>query len=260
MLTRATEPQVRGADVKESAQKITQTQPDHTQPERAKPERALPDALAPAVHASPERAKLTQSLTFAMRNTEPKDADKFLNQMRERLDAATAELSKHTGPEAEKISRDVAQIKDNLDFMNQLGNQMKTAVYMQIPVPMQSGAATAELLVFRDKKAKNKGGSSSALIGLDTAYLGRFEAFVQKIGGDVSCQFRLESERVEKLVRGKLPELGELLRAHGYTVGFSFKQLDEKFTVLSKKPTTEKKAAPVVSANEQGRLSINVQA
>lgn len=144
------------------------------------------------------------------------------------LDNTAHKMDSAQGKEIAETSQ---QIKDHLDFMNQLS---KFQSYIQIPIKMDRHNAQADLYVFRKKKnKKNDAQSISALIALDLAKLGYMEAFVQKNGKDVYCQFRLENENYKGIFQKYSQKLTNALLNKGYNLkSISFHSLKERFNII----------------------------
>lgn len=138
---------------------------------------------------------------------------------------------KMESPQGKEIAEVSEQIKDNLDFMNQLN---KYESYIQIPIRIDHHHSQADLYIFRKKKnKKNDAHSISALIALDLANLGYVEAFVQKNGKDVYCQFRLENEKFEGIFQKYTPRLMNALHNKGYHLkSITFHRLKERFNII----------------------------
>lgn len=139
--------------------------------------------------------------------------------------------NKMESPQGKEIAAASEQIKDNLDFMNQLN---KYQSYIQIPIRINHHYSQADLYVFRKKKnKKNDAHSISALIALDFANLGYIESFVQKNGKDIYCQFRLENENLKELFQKYTHNLMNALHNKGYYLkSISFHPLKERFNII----------------------------
>lgn len=133
--------------------------------------------------------------------------------------------------QAKEILSSSEQIKNNLDFMNQLN---KYQSYVQIPIRIDNQNTQADLYVFRKKKhKKNTSHGISALIALDLKNLGYLEAFIQKNNKDIYCQFRLENELYKNIFRKYAQELGNTLSIKGYNLkSITFHQLKERFNII----------------------------
>ncbi|WP_058485544.1 flagellar hook-length control protein FliK [Defluviitalea phaphyphila] len=126
------------------------------------------------------------------------------------------------------------QIKNNLEFMNQLN---KYETYVQIPININNNNTQVEIYVFRrNKNKRNKSSSISAFIALDLKNLGHLEIFLQKNLKDIYCQFRLENEIYKDIIKKHIQKLINSLSNKGYNLkNITFEKLEEKFNIL--KPT-----------------------
>ena len=107
---------------------------------------------------------------------------------------------------------------------------------MQLPIMVNHQAFNTALYVGKNsKKNKKSENNSSALIALDTAFMGHFETYVQKNGQAIRCQFRLENDRIEQLVRANIHKLDSLLREYQYALeAFTFLIGSEPFSLAKK--------------------------
>jgi flagellar hook-length control protein FliK len=175
------------------------------------------------------RFALPKGLTLNGLGDSPKELDDFLKGMSMRLEEAKEILGKH--PDGQKALDEAVRLQDRLGFLA----EVKLAAAVQLPLTINGNLTPAEIFVFRDKKKKSPSKASTALLALDTAHLGRFEAYIQKSEDTVTLVFRLENEEVEELVKSCTNELASLLADSGLRLsGFSFRQLDKPFTLLGR--------------------------
>jgi len=141
-----------------------------------------------------------------------------------------------------RLSAEIKTVGDTLNFMPQI----KETVYVQIPLLINDRNATGELYVFKNKGKKNTPeGGTSALIALDTAFLGRFEVYLVKDKNNVSCRFRLRDLSVTETVRENIQMLKDDLTNRGYNLsGISFREQAENFDLLAKEPDSDEENAP----------------
>ena len=140
-------------------------------------------------------------------------------------------------PEETRLSAQIRSLSDSINFISQI----RESIYVQIPLIINDRQTTAELFIFKNKKKKNSAtGAVSALISIDTAFLGKFEVYMVKDNKNISCQFRLSDEKVGELVGENINALQEELKKYDYILsGYSFKALTESFTLLDKEPGIE---------------------
>ena len=204
-------------------------------------EGAAAQASAPARDAL---AELAQKLSFTP-NANGKLSDfleRFINDTRANFELARQVLAQSEAANAAdgtRLMTRISAICDNMEFTSFIRNNL----YAQIPVMMGEHSASAELYVFRDKNRRGQtGGYASALVAIDTAGMGRFEAYVVKRERALSCQFRLENEDVQSHVASHLDELRETLEALDYRLeNISYKKSDESFTLLHKEAQLEER-------------------
>ncbi len=172
---------------------------------------------------------------FTPKNMDIKELDEFLSKSHDKLEKAIEILKnadpKNADPATQKLLEQLNNQKEGMDFMK----FMKNNVYMQIPININNNKTNGELLVFKDKNKKNKGKNGvSAIIGLDTVNLGRFETYVQKLDNKVNLQFRLENDDVIELTKKHLGKLQTLLQNHNLQIdSVTYKTINKSFTVLS---------------------------
>ena len=189
----------------------------------------------PMVSESSEISSLRNSLSVPLQNSSVPDLENFINTLREALHEARAQaqLAAANNPGDQgtlRVLRDIQALTEYIDFASQIRNQ----IFIQVPMVINDQTLNTALYVKKETAftKKNKDGGT-ALIALDTAFLGHFEAYVQKEGQAVRCQFRLESGDIENLVRANIHRLDSLLKDHRYILeSFTFLIGDRAFTVL----------------------------
>ena len=133
----------------------------------------------------------------------------------------------------ENIINNLDSLNKNIDFMNNL----KSSIFLQIPVNINNFSTTAELLIFSNKKNKNNiknNKSGSALISLNLLNLGKLEVFINKINSDISCQFKLEKDSIKSLIKENILLLDNYLKDKNLILkDITFKDLDESFSLIS---------------------------
>ena len=206
---------------------------------------------------------LVQKLSFSPENGRLADfLERFLNDTRANFELARQALTLSdtaNTPAGARLMAHLAAVCDNLEFVSHIRNSF----YTQIPLALGENSVGAELYVFRDKSRRNQaGGHTSALVAIDTASLGRFEAYVVKQGRTLSCQFRLENEDIRSHVASHLTELSDALKALDYRLdGVSYRESGESFTLLNKESQLEPQddASLVSFINEFRRTSFDVR-
>ena len=160
----------------------------------------------------------------------------FSDKVSEKLNIVQNEVTANEISEmsvSREISKDLNTLLNNADFVTNL----KDVVYYQIPININENSTNAELFIFKNKKKQKNSKLSSAVLSLDLAFLGHFEAYITKNERNISCQFKTENKNIEKLITSKITELKNLLQNYNFNLQqVSFKELDEKFSLLSKEP------------------------
>ncbi len=139
----------------------------------------------------------------------------------ERVVRDTAKLSEalsESGRADTTLFRDTVNIRQNVDFMNQL-NQVFT--YVQLPLKMNDEASHGDLYVYTNKKKlAEKGGNVSALLHLDMEHLGTMDVHVSMNGdnGNVKTHFIMQKAEMLDFIAEHLPELNERIEKRGYRI------------------------------------------
>lgn len=198
---------------------------------------SLPGDSAPPPVPSPSEQPQTTTqklrLSFKLPGSAPEDIDRYINTLRDALGEAHKSLSsaQPATPDTARVMKEIQTLTEQIDFTAQIKNQL----FVQLPVYHNGQETQTALYVYKDAKPDRQTGDAvhSALIALDTAYLGHFETYVQKRSRAVTCQFRLRDKAVEQLVRAHMPELNALLSASHYSLeAVSFLPPGESYTVL----------------------------
>ncbi len=115
------------------------------------------------------------------------------------------------------LFKDTQNIRDNVDFMNQL-NQVFT--YVQLPLKLNDQSSHGDLYVYTNKKRlAQKDGNVSALLHLEMDHLGTMDVHVSMNDtGNVKTHFIMQKEELLDFIADHLPELNERLEKRGYKV------------------------------------------
>ena len=145
-----------------------------------------------------------------------------INKLYEKLDNQMnrmADVLKATGQESTNFQQMAADIRSNVDFMNQI-NEAYT--YVQIPLKMSGQNASGELYVYTNKKALAEGDKDlTAFLHLDMEHLGPTDVSVRMRGKEVSTNFYLENDEAYDLLEQHLPVLEEKFKSKGYNCKIS---------------------------------------
>lgn len=149
----------------------------------------------------------------------------FYKRLRSALSEAAEEV-KSRSLENTQLSKNLNQIKSNIDFMNDLNHNM---TYFQMPVKFSEGTGNGELYVFTNKKnLRNNTDNVSALLHLDMENLGPVDIYVKLSGKNVTTNFCLESEEMLDFIYEHIDMLNERLEALGYTPHVEMKVVHEE--------------------------------
>lgn len=179
---------------------------------------------------------ITKSFEIGKNIKNPKELEGHINDKLEKLEKAL-ELIKNSPKESEvlkQLEKEITTIKEKLTFANEIKNN----TYVQIPFTLNNKTTNGELIVFKERKNKkgNKG-YASALISLDTANLGVFEAYVVKKSSNVDIQFRFVEDFVKGLVQGNIGKLNNLLNEKSFNISaITYKKIDEPFSIIDDEP------------------------
>ncbi len=181
--------------------------------------------------------EITKSFGVDKEIKTPKDLEKHINDNLEKLEKAR-DIIKNAPKDSEvlqQLEKEITQLKDKMTFANEMKNQ----VFVQIPFSINNKSTNGELIVFKDKRNKGKkNGQSSALISLDTANLGIFEAYLVKKEANVDIQFRFVNDFVKSLVQNNAETLNTMLKEKNINISsLTYKKIDEAFSVMENEPT-----------------------
>ncbi|MCL2855438.1 MAG: flagellar hook-length control protein FliK [Defluviitaleaceae bacterium] len=173
------------------------------------------------------------------------------------------ELAKQEGQT--ELANKANNVADIVDFAR---NITETKMYFQFPFTGVEGERLAELHVFKKKAGKDKAGggkNATALIGLDTGYLGRVEVLVNKTDRNVNIQFRSDTGETLKTVKLKGHELSDMLKEAGFIMtSLKTKKIDETFDISQSQATVEpvpffrKNTPPPETGNKRYSFDVRV--
>lgn len=168
---------------------------------------------------------------------EVSDAEK-VDGLYRRLDRqlkSLAQTLENTGQASSAAYKAVANLTQNLDFMNQM-NQLYT--YVQLPLRLQQGEAHGDLYVYTNKKhLAAKDGQISALLHLDMEHLGPVDVYVAMNNENVSTHFYLRDDEMLDFIMEHIDILTERLQKRGYNCTFEMQvreQGEKKENVVQK--------------------------
>ncbi len=154
-----------------------------------------------------------------------------LKQLYQRMDRQMEKLStlmENAGKAEGPMSRQIADTRGNLSFMNDL-HQMYN--YVQIPLKMANQNATGDLYVYTNKKALRRDKEDiSAHLHLEMEHLGTTDVFVRLRGKNLSTNFMLADAEALDLVISHVDILTRRLSDKGFDVDVQVKEKDENTT------------------------------
>ena len=117
----------------------------------------------------------------------------------EQIDRLKTLADNTSGSASAKLSADLGQTKQNMNFMNDM-NQMYN--FTELPIRMNGQTATGDLYVYSDKHRKRTSGGNgiSCLLHLDMASLGGMNIRIELNEGQVSTRFFLKDDDSGRLI------------------------------------------------------------
>lgn len=193
---------------------------------------AGPEKLKNSEFAQRVKAALTDAIGSKLLMEPEKVADKeYVRNYYDKIRDMTGELERmleQNGRADTQLAKDVTQIKNNVDFMNQI-NELYN--YVQLPLKMAGGQANGDLYVYARKR--NKGGGSedeplTALLHLSMEALGNMDIFLKLQNEKLSTRFCLEKEELIDFVEAHIDELNKKLIEKGYNIDTTVGKLEDR--------------------------------
>lgn len=161
------------------------------------------------------KSELQKQWFMEPQNVDNKSMEELYKRVQEQANRLLSEIS-NFAKEDSGLYKAVANIKENVDFMNQL-NQMFT--YVQLPLKMANQNAHGDLYVYTNKKSlAKKDGKVTALLHLDMEHLGPMDIYVSMQDQKVSTKFCLEKEEHLDFLEKHMHILTERLNKRGYQI------------------------------------------
>ncbi len=132
------------------------------------------------------------------------------------------------------IKQSFENIKNDLSFMKEIDNYKN---YIQIPININGRDAECDLHIFKNKKGnKNFSKRASVLLSLDYFYVGKIDAFIDKIDRGLDFQFKCEKVETINIIKKNINQLSNMLGNYGFKINsVSYKEKDETFNVIKNK-------------------------
>lgn len=139
--------------------------------------------------------------------------DKIYEKISNQLDRLE-EAVKQAGGRSDQVSSLAAEIKGNVNFMNQVNNLY---TYVQLPLKMSGQNASGQLYVYTNKKnIKDPDKELSAFLHLDMEHMGSTDISIKMLHKNVDTKFYFDNDAAFELVKQFLPRLDARLREKGY--------------------------------------------
>lgn len=152
-----------------------------------------------------------------------------INELYEKLQFQMKQMEnvmKTAGATAQTAAETAADIRGNVDFMNQI-NQVYT--YVQLPLKMMEQNASGELYVYTNKKnLRDPEAELTAFLHLDLDGLGATDVSIRMRQKKVNTAFYIASESSYRLMEQHLPLLEKRLKQKGYQCTVTMTQEEKK--------------------------------
>ena len=152
-----------------------------------------------------------------------------VNELYQRLDRQIEQMEKllkSYGQSTPQLSDTVANVRSNIQFMNQI-NQMYA--YVQIPLKMAGQNAHSDLYVYTDKRKKQeKDGELTAFLHLDLDHLGSTDVSIKLLQKQVSTNFYLADDASYELILANMDKLKKRLEEKGFQAKIQVTNQEEK--------------------------------
>lgn len=146
---------------------------------------------------------------------DPKEIDELYNKILKQGKAFEDAVASNGG-EAKNFQQNFQNTRDNMQFMEQLNQQM---IYAQMPLKLSNQNANSELYVYADKrKLMQKKDGISVMLHLDMDNLGMTDIKVTLTGTNVNARFYLNDQESVDIVAGNMNELAKKLADRGFSL------------------------------------------
>ena len=125
-------------------------------------------------------------------------------------------LIANNGGEPKQFEQSFQNMRQNMQFMEQLNNQM---IYAQMPLKLSNQNANSELYVYADKrKLAQKKDGISVMLHLDMDNLGQTDVHVTLTGSNVNARFYLNDQESVDIVADNINQLVKQLADRGFSL------------------------------------------
>lgn len=120
------------------------------------------------------------------------------------------------GGEPKEFQQSSQNMRQNMQFMEQLNNQM---IYAQMPLKFSGQNVNSELYVYADKrKLMEKKDGISVMLHLDMEHLGMTDIKVTLTGTNVNARFYLNDQKSVDIIADNMEQLEKELIKRGFTL------------------------------------------
>ncbi|MBR3636111.1 MAG: flagellar hook-length control protein FliK [Lachnospiraceae bacterium] len=193
---------------------------------------ATPEKMKDPAFAKSVKAALNDAISNKMLMEPEKVADKeYIKNYYDKVKNITGQLEEvlaQNGKSETALAKDVSQIRNNVDFMNQI-NELYN--YVQLPLKMAGAQANGDLYVYAKKKNSAQRDADeplTALLHLSMDALGNMDIFLKLQNEKLSTKFCLEREELIDFVEEHIDELNERLIEKGYNIDTTVGKLEDK--------------------------------
>lgn len=147
--------------------------------------------------------------------TEKDAVTNLYKRMDEQIDRLKSLADNTSGSASTKLSADLGQTKQNMNFMNDMKQIYN---FVELPIRMNGQTTTGDLYVYSDKHRKRTSGinTTSCLLHLDMKHLGGMNIRIELNEGQVSTRFFLKDDGSGKLISKHLDELDAAMTKQGF--------------------------------------------
>lgn len=146
---------------------------------------------------------------------DPKEIDELYEKIVKQSKSFENMISSNGG-ESKQFEQSFQNMRQNMQFMEQLNNQM---IYAQMPLKLTNQNANSELYVYADKrKLAQKKDGISVMLHLDMDNLGQTDVHVTLTGSNVNARFYLNDQESVDIVADNINQLAKQLADRGFSL------------------------------------------
>lgn len=146
---------------------------------------------------------------------EPKEIDELYERIVKQSHSFENMIADNGG-ESKQFEQNFQNMRQNMQFMEQLNNQM---IYAQMPLKLSNQNANSELYVYADKrKLAQKKDGVSVMLHLDMDNLGKTDIHVTLTGTNVNARFYLDDQESVDIVTEHINQLAKQLADRGFSL------------------------------------------